>query len=117
MSFARTPHSPPRTPTRAVSVRRRVCNKSSRAGIAADCALFQVTGEWRAPSAAVHDTLRTSKTPTGGEKYLFRFLENGNGGVFVGLGHSRWNLGGGSQAGVERHLEWRSGATRLGEHR
>ena len=59
-SFARTPHYPPRKPTPAASVRKRVCTKSSCAGIAADGALFEVTGEWRAPPSAAHDTFRTS---------------------------------------------------------
>ena len=45
-------------------------------------------------------------------KYLFRFLQNGNSGVFVGLGHSIWNLEGAlkpvwsatSSGEAERHV-------------
>ena len=119
MSFARTPHSPPRTPTRAVSVRRRACNKSSRAGVVADEALFQVTCELRAQPAAAHDTLRTSSCHLGMRRTPFASFR-------MEMVASLWGFTtrdgemertGGSQDDVEHHPELGSGATRLGEHR
>ena len=62
-----------------------MCNKSSRAGIAADGALFQVTGEWRAQPAAAHDTLRTSKCQLGVRSTPFASFR-------MGMGASPWGL-------------------------
>ena len=66
-------------------------DKSNHADIVSDGALSQVTVEWRAPPVTERDT---PKPPSAswGEKYTFRFLQNWNEGVRMGLGLSRRSI-------------------------